>query len=614
MILQRDRPVKIWGKGRIGEEVRVQFADQEQRTRVAADGTWSVLLSALRACATPRRLSISASNTLQYDDVLVGEVWLCSGQSNMEKQLGPRKGQKPTDNWEQDLASSDCPTLRLYQVPHGGVLKAPLVGLCWVPSTPENLKATEFSAAAWYFGRELSRVLGVPVGLIHASVGGTRIEPWIPREAFARVSSLSSFSEAAAGTKVDGVTPSSLYNSMIAPVAPYALRGFLWYQGESNCGNADTWIYADKMRALIEGWREIWQDAEAPFYYVYLAPWLYTKRGQRAHMLTELALPMFWEAQIKPLDLPHTGLVPTSDISPDVTDIHPTNKRDVGLRLAHLALSHTYQLEQGLVDPPRFGQLISEQAGFRVDFRNAEGGLLTNDGQPPNAFSIAGADQVFHPATAVIAGSSVILSSAEVKRPVAVRHAFHETARPNLVNKAGLPALAFRTDTWDVVVEHAPAPLSRGRVLWFGDSITQTGHYVTFALYYLARAFPHEKFDIISIGRSSETLSGLSEKTHTGPRPCALDRLPRALELVTPAIVVACYGMNDGIYHPSSPERLTAFQVGVKRFLDTCRASGAKVVLLTPPPFDRVPGRAFPTRTVAALLVTEPKLLLTTTV
>jgi sialate O-acetylesterase len=454
MVLQRDRPVLIWGEADPGEAVTVEFAGQSASTTATAAGHWRLALDPLPASTEPHLLTVRGHNTLAFSDVLVGEVWLCSGQSNMEKQLGPRTGQKPTDKHEEEIRQANHPLLRLFQVPRYGQPQPEVTGLCRVPCTSETIQSTEFSAAGYFFGRELVRELGVPVGLIHSSFGGTRIEAWMPPAAFAVEPTLRGLEQVPYDTYVTGVQPTELYQSMIAPLAPYTLRGFLWYQGETNCMNAEGAIYTDKMRALIASWRAVWNDLTAPFYYVQLAPFDYSRWEKFPKHLTPEALPLFWEAQARALSIPHTGMVVTTDLVAGVRDIHPTNKRDVGLRLAHLALAGTYR-RCDLVAQSPFFESMRILAGGKVGLRfsHAGTGLASRDGQPLNGFLTAGEDRHFVPATAVIVGDTVILSSAPVAAPVAVRFGWDETAAPNLVNSAGLPAVPFRTDSWPVASE-----------------------------------------------------------------------------------------------------------------------------------------------------------------
>jgi sialate O-acetylesterase len=458
MVLQREQPVPVWGTASPGEAVTVEFAGQSVRATADVNGRWQVRLASLPASSESRTLTVRGNNVITFQDVLVGEVWFCSGQSNMEKPLGARSGQIPTDGFEAELKRADCPTLRLFQVPRYSKPKAGDGSLAWTACTGEALTKTTFSAAAYYFGRELVRELGVPIGLIHSSYGGTRIETWMPPEAFANDPELRDLAGQPYSAMAKGVQSTDLYKTMVAPYVPFALRGFLWYQGESNVLNADHLIYVNKMRALITSWRQAWGEPDAPFYFAQLAPYTYSKRTGMEKPLTTLALPALWEAQLRSLEIPHTGMVATTDLTSDVRDIHPTNKRDVGLRLAKLALAETYGRKL-LAQSPRFLAVKPAASADKLQVSFAYGdGLKGRDGQPLTGFEVAGEDRTFQPATAEVSGDHVLVTSPQVSRPVAVRYAWTETSMPNLVNSAGLPALPFRSDNWPLVLEAPKAP------------------------------------------------------------------------------------------------------------------------------------------------------------
>lgn len=453
MVLQRDLPVAVWGTANPGESVTVKFARQSHSTEADASGRWRVTLAPLAASARPRKLTVRGVNTLAFSDVLVGEVWFCSGQSNMEKPLGPRKGQKPTDEFEVELTRADNPALRIFQVPHHAKPRVDGVTLAWLRCNADALTRANFSAAAYYFGRELQRELGVPVGLIHSSFGGTRIEAWMPPEAFAGNSLLSDLPAQPYQAWVEGVQATELYQSMVAPFMRFTVRGFLWYQGEANCMNAEGLLYAAKTRALVTSWRAAWGRPDAPFYSAQLAPFAYSRQKNWEKQLTPHALPAIWEAQVSALNLPHTGLIPTSDLAGNGLDIHPTNKRDVGLRFARLALADSYGRSEIAAQAPRLkSSKWIGQSTFILEFDHALG-LRATDGAEPTSFTIAGEDRIFHPARAVIHKDRIEVSNHQVVMPVAVRFAWDELAMPNLVNAAGLPALPFRTDDWPLVLE-----------------------------------------------------------------------------------------------------------------------------------------------------------------
>ncbi len=457
MVIQREMAVPVWGNAAPDEEVTVEFAGQRKTVRAAADGRWQIRLAPLATSTAPRIFKVHASNELTFSDVLVGEVWLASGQSNMEKPIGGQRGQKPTDNAEAEIRDADHPLLRLFQVPRNGISQPDDLTQQWLASTPEAVEKMHFSAAGYFFGRELLRDLKVPIGIIHTSFGGTRIEPWTLAEGFAAVPSLKDFATAAAtGQKFNSTIGASLYHSMVEPLVPYALRGFIWYQGESNLMNIESAIYTDKMRALIGGWRTAWDRTDAPFYYVQIAPYRYSVR-KSARPLSVEALPMFWEAQTRALAIPHTGMTVITDLVTDLDDIHPTNKRDVGRRLAALALSDTYGRTGIATSGPVFTHATTHGTEFEISFAHAEG-LASRDGQALTGFIIAGADRQFVPATAFVHEEKIILTAPEVALPVAARFAWHETTMTNLINGVGLPAWSFRTDDWPVDITGPATP------------------------------------------------------------------------------------------------------------------------------------------------------------
>lgn len=449
MVLQRDVPVAIWGAASAGENVTVRFADQSRAATADSAGRWSVRLDPLPASAEGRELVVSGSNTLVLSDVLVGEVWFCSGQSNMEKPLGARSGQKPCDDHEAEIAAASHPLLRLFQVPrHNRPVQGDL-SLRWLPCSPETVERSNFSAAGYYFGRRLLLELRVPVGLIHSSVGGTRVEPWTPKDVFADYPLLAPVAAAAAsGEKYKGQGVGNLYASMVAPFVPYTLRGWLWYQGESNLMTHDAPVYAEKMRALVESWRAAWGLPDAPFYHVQLAPYAYSRRKQPDPMSPE-ALPLFWEAQDRSLAIPRTGQAVINDSVVNFGDIHPTNKKVVGERLALVALRRAYGRDDVVDSGPLFSRVEKDGAALLASFEFADG-LAAREGGELKGFDVAGEDRVFHPARAVVRGDKIAVSSASVPAPVALRYGWHERHGGNLVNAAGLPARSFRSDDWPV--------------------------------------------------------------------------------------------------------------------------------------------------------------------
>lgn len=612
MVLQRDIDLPIWGRAAPGEEITITL-DEATRTVAADDeGRWRLDLPPQRA-GGPTALVVEGQNTIRLEDVLIGEVWIASGQSNMGMTVAS------SDNAEAEIAAASAPQIRLYSVPHV-ISFAPEeeVGGQWRVCSPQTVGS--FSAVAYYCGRSLHEELGVPVGLINTSWGGTIIEAWTDRTSLEkcpdlaaqlqrmddarghweelrekkrasvaamhqmetdavlaatmsdpalddatwpemvvpewwekaglpdfdglvwfrkslelpaswagqdlvlhlgpvdeidatyfngeRIGGQGSYAEgmvdhwddpreygvpgslvkagrnlltvriidtARAGglwgspaeemylTPADAVDaarvsvagawryqtgpqlfsfpeenspnqPAVLYNAMVHPLIPFAFRGVLWYQGEGNVGQG--LLYTDRMQSLIEGWRGLWSQGDFPFYYTQLAPFRYPSSSP--HLL-----PQMWEAQERALRLPNTGMAATTDIG-DLADIHPTNKQEVGRRLALWALARTYGRDV-VYSGPRYEHMKVEGEALRLHFHHVHGGLASRDHQPLTWFEIAGADSTFVPATAVIDGETVVVSSPQVPEPMAARFGWHQEAEPNLVNDAGLPALPFRT-------------------------------------------------------------------------------------------------------------------------------------------------------------------------
>jgi sialate O-acetylesterase len=427
MVLQRGRPVPIWGWADKGEEVTVAVAGQSLATKADAEGRWKVVLDKLDV-GEPLEMTVkgSSGSTRVLKNILVGEVWVCSGQSNMELPLSPCK------NAQEEIAAAQYPKIRLFTVLKNNAPQ-PQVDCTgnWTECSPATVPG--FSAVAYFFGRDVFLKLGVSVGLIHTSWGGTAAQLWTSRKVLESNPSLK------------GLVPggSGLYNGMIAPLIPYAIRGAIWYQGESNIGGA--FQYRTLFPAMIANWRADWGQGDFPFGFVQIAPFFYG--GQDPALCAELR-----EAQLLTLKAsPNTGMAVTMDIG-ELKDIHPKNKQDVGKRLALWALAKVYGQKQ-VYSGPIYKSMTVEGQKIRLQFRHVGGGLVSSDGKPLVQFTIAGADQKFVPATAEIDGRSILVHSDQVTEPVAVRYAWRHDAQPNLANKAGLPASPFRTDTWKGLTE-----------------------------------------------------------------------------------------------------------------------------------------------------------------
>lgn len=493
MVLQREKPLVVWGWAQPNETVTVELAAEKRQVQANARGEWKATLPAMPA-GGPFTLIVSGSSTVRCEDVMIGEVWLCSGQSNMEFGIGRAR------NGKEEIAAANHPNLRLLMVPNRWtpMPQDDMEGV-WKVCTPQTVAEggwDGFSAVAYFFGRELNQKLGVAVGLIDADWGGTRIQSWTPPEGFASVPSLKSEYELvqladpraelhqrrleqtldgtaqwlaaarAALARRELVPPmptypaellpphdvqnaTALFNGMIHPLCPFALRGAIWYQGESN--NGDGMVYADRMRALINGWRQLWGEGDFPFYFVQIAPFTYAGNPETTAEL--------WEAQTAAQAIPNTGMAVVNDIG-NLKDIHPDDKQDVGHRLALWALAKTYGQSSLVYCGPSFKAMAIEGDTLRVSFDHVGGGLVSRDGKPLNWFEVIDADEGgWVPAQARIDGATVVLSAPGVKHPVAMRFAWSMLAEPNLMNAEGLPAGAFRAGKVpkrDLLILHVP--------------------------------------------------------------------------------------------------------------------------------------------------------------
>ncbi|NQU24840.1 MAG: sialate O-acetylesterase [Candidatus Nealsonbacteria bacterium] len=445
MVLQQQKPVPVWGWADAKQEVTVKFAGQEKKATADDKGKWIVKLDALKVNTKPAVMTITAGDeTVEIKNVLVGEVWLCSGQSNMEWTVGGC-------NAPDDIAAAKYPLIRTIKVPHtpSAEYLDDFQG-SWTACDPSTV--ARFTAVGYFFARKIHKELGVPVGLVNSSWGGTRIEPWVHRCGFAAVPELRELADKTFEAK-NHQEPTVLQKGMIAPLVPMAIRGALWYQGESN--GSEGVSYYHKKQALIGGWRRIFQQGDFPFYFVQLAnfqqPNTDPKGGDGWARLRE--------AQLHTLQIPNTGMAVITDIG-DARDIHPKNKQDVGLRLALWALAKDYDKKDLVYSGPLYKSMKVEGDKIRIALDCVGGGLIVGkkEGRKPveevkdgelTWFSIADADQNWHHAKAVIDGDTVVVSCDEVKTPAAVRYAF--TINPegsNLYNKEGLPASPFRTDSW----------------------------------------------------------------------------------------------------------------------------------------------------------------------
>ncbi|MEN6451110.1 MAG: sialate O-acetylesterase [Thermoguttaceae bacterium] len=428
-VLQRNQPIPVWGLAEKGEAITVTLGDQTQTAKADDNGRWRVTMPKLDASAKPLTMTVkgSSGDSLTFKNILVGEVWLCSGQSNMEL------GVATCNDAKKEIAEANYPEIRLFDVRK---VKAPgpVHDVCanWAACQPQTV--ANFSAAAYYFGRKLHKDLDVPVGLIGAYWGGTPAEFWTSIQALTTKRELKPLAQNESAC---------LYNGMLAPMAPYAIRGAIWYQGESNASRA--YQYRTLLPVMIADWRNLWGQGDFPFGIVQIAPFRYP--GQNPEFCPELQ-----EAQAMTVkSVPNTGLAVTMDIG-DVKNIHPTNKQEVGRRLALWAEATVYGRKQVYAGPV-YKSMTVEGDKIRLAFDAVGGGLISLDDKPLSDFTIAGEDKKFVPATATIDGVTVVVHADAVANPVAVRYAWRDDATPNLANKERLPSSPFRTDSWKGVTQ-----------------------------------------------------------------------------------------------------------------------------------------------------------------
>ena len=478
MVLQQQMPVPVWGWADPGEQVTVTLNDQRQTATAGDDRKWQVKLGPLQA-GGPLVLKITGKNAVEFQDVLAGEVWVCSGQSNMEFSVAGAKNSK------EEIHEANYPQIRLFTVPKA-VAGKPMKDThgTWSVCKPETVPG--FSAVGYFFGRDLHAALNVPVGLIHSSWGGTPAETWTPKSVLEsepdlkviadrwqqqiddfnrqlndlpkRVEDWKEQSNKAEeqGLPIPAIAippdprtnpwrAGGLYNGMIAPIVPYAIRGAIWYQGESNAGRA--YQYRKLLPAMIQSWRAAWEEPDFTFLIVSLANFTNPVAEPGESDWAELR-----EAQALTAAQPHNGQALAIDLADTENpgDIHPHNKQEVGRRLSLAAEALTYD-KQVEYSGPWYGSMSTDGDKIRLTFKHVSGGLQAKGGEPLKGFAIAGEDHHWHWADARIEGETVIVHSDQVPHPVAVRYAWAHNPIANLYNQAGLPAVPFRTDPWKAI-------------------------------------------------------------------------------------------------------------------------------------------------------------------
>jgi sialate O-acetylesterase len=435
MVLQRNSAVKLWGWANAAEniEITASWDDHTYSVRADRNARWEIVIPTPDA-GGPYTIEFAGTNTITLRDILIGEVWICSGQSNMEW-----SAQNGFDGAEDEVAMADLPHIRLFKIPHT-TSRYPQddCEAQWSVCTPETMR--DFSAVGYFFGKNLQENLDVPIGLIQAAWGGTAIEVWTPEHIIQGDPEFNQWDAVLGTSDYWPREPGVLYNAMIHPVINFKIAGAIWYQGESNTVNAT--LYRRLFPAMIESWREAW-DFPMPFYFVQIAPFNYGTLMRGAQVRESQLMTM--------LSVPNTGMVVISDIG-NIYDIHPRNKKDVGKRLANWALARTYGVKDIVYSGPIYKSHRVDRGQLIISFQYADRGLLSRDG-PLTGFELAGEDQIYYPAQAIIKGEEVVVTSDFVLDPVAVRFGFGNTTPTNLFNQYGLPASSFRSDDWPVIVK-----------------------------------------------------------------------------------------------------------------------------------------------------------------
>jgi sialate O-acetylesterase len=490
-VLQADLPLPVWGKAAAGAEVKVKFSGQEKTATADAEGRWQVVLDALKVSGEPAEMSVqSGAESASVGDLLVGEVWVCSGQSNMAMTVSRSIDLETT---REEAATGKFAGVRLFKVPVAGAdERQTTVNAKWTLSDAGTVP--NFSAAGFFFGAALHRDLKVPVGLIQSANGGTNAYSWINEQTFREDpvgapsreyyeaalavypaakqkydAALANWSEKARQARAEGKTlaqraprppqgpdnpkrPTGHYNAMIAPLQPYAIRGAVWYQGEANSRPPFTTQYRDLMFALVEDWRKDWtlavsavdmEHREFPFYLVQLPN--YAGGHEQGWPIIREQMFRFWK------DGKNTGMVTTIDVG-DADDIHPRDKKPVGERLARFARAHTYGADI-VYHGPVYETMKVVDDSIVLSFGQVGGGLVASDKGPLKYFEIAGEERKFVPAQATIDGETVAVKGEGIEAPVAVRYAWSNNPEdPNFFNAEGLPASPFRTDDWEIEI------------------------------------------------------------------------------------------------------------------------------------------------------------------
>jgi len=461
MVVQQNKPFKVWGSAPAGETVAItaDWLPSTVKVETDADNRFLGIISvplAKKGDFTKHTLTVSSSNkSIALNNLLIGETWICSGQSNMQF------GMKETIDSAVEIPAANYPNIRLF---NGGLnfSNEPIDSIkgSWKECTPATVK--NFSAVAYHFGRELYNTLNVPVGIIFTGIGASAAQAFVPRDVLAAdplldsvylepyLRSAKSKEKMNGGFSFEKVTrPFLLYNAVIHPFTNLSIKGFTWYQGEANRMERES--YTRVTQAMIESWRKNFGQGNLPFYYVQVAPFWY---DQPDSTLADYAF--FREAQENISQLSNTSMVLTMDVG-EARNLHPKNKKPIGVRLAKTALNRDYGMLNVSYRGPHYNYVVFDKKRAIIHFNpeTVSSGLTTKDVGSPKFFNVAGEDKIFYPANAEIAGETIVVTSDKVKKPVAVRYAFTNFSVTNLQNADGFPAVPFRTDAWaEVKVEN----------------------------------------------------------------------------------------------------------------------------------------------------------------
>jgi len=431
MVLQQNSEVKLWGWCSPAENITIKTSWDTITYRATGESSAKWLLK-IKTPAAGGPYTITINETTILSDVMIGEIWLCSGQSNME--WGGDQGLKQSLS---EAPNANNQNIRFFYISKS-TSETPQENCegSWKVCTPEEMR--HFSAIGYFFGKNLQQALNIPVGLINSNWGGTPAEVWTPKNLVENDPELKGASSKLTPAAWWPVLPELTFNAMINPITNFEISGAIWYQGESNVGTYST--YKQLINLMIGSWRKAWKK-DFPFYFVQIAPFSGYGNNNVGALLRE--------TQTSCLSIPKTGMVIVSDLVDDLSNIHPINKIDVAARLANLALSENYGKTGLAYKFPMYKSMKNEKEKIRIEFENTDNGLISKD-KVISEFFIAGEDHLFLPATAKIDGNSVIIWNKTVKAPVAVRFGFSNTAIPNLFSKEGLPANLFRTDSWEI--------------------------------------------------------------------------------------------------------------------------------------------------------------------